>query len=88
MNKEKVWGPIIYTGREELEEDEDPIRRLIKRQEELKKKPVEWKEGETLNEASARRDKKIAELEKKIWDLIYIKRQKKLKSVKIGKVKT
>jgi len=75
MSKEKIWGPIIYEGTAG-DEKADEIQRLIDQQIKLKNSPVKFKEGETINEVKARRQKKIQELEKKIWDLIYKKRAK------------
>lgn len=70
------WGPIIYSG-EEPEEDE--ISKLIREKEELAKKPIEFwqKEGEGLESARKRRRKKLSEMERKIWDMISLKRQKR-----------
>ena len=69
------WGSVIHTeGGSKDDEEEDPIQSLIRQQAQIRKlkcppdMPVdEWKEN---------RQKRLAKIEKQIWDLIYLKRQK------------
>lgn len=71
------WGPISYTDSEE-EEKLDPIMTLIQQYEDLKNSPIIFKPGESIDEARNKRQIELFEIDKKVWDLIYIKRQKNL----------
>jgi len=77
LKEENPWGEVITLGYDDEADEEDEIRSLIKQVEELKKRSVEW-EGMTLDEAKKKRRGEINKLEKKIYDLIHLKKQKNL----------
>jgi hypothetical protein len=77
MNNEKTWGGVIYSTDEE-EDEEDPIIILAQQIEDLRVAPLKWNDNETMDEAKERKRIAIYQLEKEMWDKIYLKRQKKL----------
>jgi len=79
MSKSKPkgpWGEIIYIDPDD-EEDVDEIHKLIKELKELKKAPINW-DNVSMREAEALRQAEINKLDKKIYDLIKLKKQKEM----------
>jgi len=67
------WGEVIYVDEGEAEE-EDEIQRLIQKVRILKKQKLP--DGVPLKEARKRKQEEINKLEKEIYDLIKLKKQK------------
>lgn len=77
MTMSRTWGEISYSNEEE-EEQLDPVAVLMQEYETLKESPIIYKEGESLKAGKERRQHELYIIDKKIWDIIYIKRQKSL----------
>jgi len=77
MSKSKPkgpWGEIIYIDPDD-EESVDEIHKLIKELKDLRKAPINW-DNVSMMKAEALRQAEIGKLDKKIYDLIKLKKQK------------
>ena len=71
---QKAWRPI-FTGRW-TEEGEDEIDKLEREQERIRKEPIP--DNVIIGEWRKKQEKRIAEIEVKIWELISIENQKRM----------
>lgn len=73
MDSENIWGGVISS---EDQEEDDPIKKEIDILNSMISEKVEVLPGESLDQVKERRSRQLAEQEKKIWDMIYTKKQK------------
>lgn len=77
VEKEKSpWGEIIYVDEESPVDPKDEVQKLIQEVAALKKQKLP--DGVPLKAAAKEKQEKIAALEKQIYDLIKLRKHKKM----------
>ena len=77
MSDKSPWGPIITS---EEEDEEDPIRKMLKMIEDIKIEEIKKGDTRTLKEIQESKNARINMIEKKISDMLYARKTRRLLS--------